>query len=121
MVLHLVQVVRLQVVHQDGEASHDFGLLSDSGLACCASAAPCDIHFSADPVNFLEIEFDAATVGPFARAHAQGLVAEGLLLLYSDQALLLCVHVDVPSIIDLLKTTFFQCVLFLAWLLHSSR
>ena len=52
LIFHLVKVVCLEVVHQDGKTAHDFGLLLDSFVALAASR---DVHLCADPIDFLEV------------------------------------------------------------------
>lgn len=61
-ILHLVQAVRLQVVHEDAKAAHDLGLLFDFGRL-----APLDIHLHANPLYLLRIDLDAPAIVPLPR------------------------------------------------------
>ena len=71
-----------------------------------------DVNFCANSVNLLEVEFDLTSIVAFARPHTQRLVTQSLLLLlHSDEALLISVHVEFPRVVYLFETTLLQAVL----------
>lgn len=72
-----------------------------------------DINFCTNSVNLLEVEFDLTSIVAFARPHTQRLVTQSLLLLllHSDEALLIGVHVEFPRVVYLFETTLLQAVL----------
>ena len=108
MVFHLVQVVGLEVIHQDGEAAHNLGLLIDA----CRSATPSlQVHLVAYPVNFLIVELDTAAIIALAGDRAEGFVAHlfsMVPLVCSDDTLGPLVHVQIPSVINLFESAFFK-------------
>ena len=104
--LHLVQIVRLQVVHQDAEAAHDFCLLLDLGRL-----AALQVHLRANPLDLLRVDLDAPAVVALARrGQTQRLVAHligGSALLRCDDRLGALVEVQVPRVVDLLESALF--------------
>ena len=59
VVLHLVQVIGLEVIHQDGEAAHNLSLFFN---ACRSDTSSLQVHLVAYPVNFLIVELDTAAI-----------------------------------------------------------
>ena len=108
MVFHLVQAIGLEVIHQDGEAAHDLGLLFD---AARSAAAALQVHLVAYPVNLLIVELDAAAIIALAGDGAESLVAHLLSrvpLVSSDDALGPLVQVQIPSVINLFESALFE-------------
>ena len=108
MVFHLVQVVGLEVVHQDGEAAHDLRLFFD---AARSAASALQVHLVAYPVYLLIVELDAAAIVALAGDGAEGLVAHllsGVPLVCSDDTLGPLVQVQIPSVINLLESALFE-------------
>ena len=52
LIFHLVNVVCLEVIHQDGKAAHDLGLLIYSFDALLTSL---DVHLCADPIDLFKV------------------------------------------------------------------
>ena len=107
MVFHLVQIIGLEVIHQDGEAAHDLGLFVDAAR----SAASLQVHLVAYPVNLLIVELDAAAVVALAGDRAESLVAHllsGVPLACRDDALGPLVQVQIPSVINLFEPALFE-------------
>ena len=108
MVFHLVQVIGLEVIHQDGEAAHDLGLLFDAARPATSAL---QVHLVAYPVNLLIVELDAAAIVALARDRAESLVAHllsGAPLVCSDDTLGPLVQVEIPSVINLFKPALFE-------------
>ena len=59
MVLHLVQVIGLEVIHQDGEAAHNLSLFFN---ACRSDTSSLQVHLVAYPVDLLIVELDTAAI-----------------------------------------------------------
>ena len=107
MVFHLVQVIGLEVIHQDGEAAHDLGLF----VGAARSAASLQVHLVAYPVDLLIVELDAAAIVALAGDRAEGLVAHllsGVPLACRDDALGPLVQVQIPSVINLFEPALFE-------------
>ena len=98
MVLHLVQVVCLEVIHQDCEAAHELSLFFD------ASTAPRQVHLVANPVDFLVIQLYASTFAAF-RIDTEGIITCVVFLAHGDQRMRALVQINVPGVVDLLEAT----------------